>query len=240
MADDSFPFFSPLLWSAQIYNHKELRAGLPANTQFMTDSDCECVMHLFEQNQDDPTVFLNQLNGIFAFVLNDERNDRFIAARDHMGIIPLYMGRDADGAIWFASELKALSDICVTFEEFPPGHYYDSRTGTTAAWYRPKWHDETFVPTAPLDLEKLRDGLISAVKRQLMSDGTYTRRTECTGTTSAEEMAHSHLIARTSDAPISSVIMSAASGARRDARVVPRWSMHGNTNASRNACAFLT
>ena len=124
---------------------------------------------------DNPSTFLNKLNGIFAFVLTDERTDRVIAARDHMGIIPLYMGRDADGALWFSSEMKALADICVSFEDFPPGHYYDSReqSGKLIQWYKPLWHDETFLPQDPLDLTALREGLEAAVKRQLMTDVPY-------------------------------------------------------------------
>lgn len=159
--------------NGEIYNHKSLRADLKQSHEFLTDSDCECILHMYEENQEDPAVFLKKMNGIFGFVLNDERNDRFIAARDHMGIIPLYCGRDADGAMWFASEMKALHDICITFEDFPPGHYYDSRTQSFIKWYTPKWHDETFIPTPELSLTKLRDGLVDAVKRQLMSDVPY-------------------------------------------------------------------
>ncbi len=56
--------------------------------------------------------------------------DSFVIARDHMGIIPLYYGFDEAGALWVASELKALHDVCVRFEEFLPGHVltgYDPR-----------------------------------------------------------------------------------------------------------------
>jgi asparagine synthase (glutamine-hydrolysing) len=159
--------------NGEIYNHKKLKTELTQAATFLTDSDCEPILHLYEENQDTPEKFLNKLNGIFAFVLNDERNDRFLAARDHMGIIPLYMGRDADGAIWFSSELKAIHDICVSFEDFPPGHYYDSKVGKLVRWYAPQWHDETILSENALDLTKLREGLESAVRRQLMSDVPY-------------------------------------------------------------------
>jgi len=166
--------------NGEVYNHVQLREELPldAQKQYVTSSDCESVLHLYpdaakaaKRDEDvDIAGFLNKLNGIWAFVLSDERNDRFIAARDHMGIIPLYYGHDAEGAVWVSSEMKALADACVTFEDFPPGHYFDSRGGKVLPWYRPLWHDETRVPTDTLDLPRLRQGLEDAVERQLMSD----------------------------------------------------------------------
>ena len=115
---------------------------------------------------------LNSLNGIFAFILLDEATGEHLIARDHMGIVPLYTGRDAEGSLWVASELKALVDICVTFEDFPPGHYMN-RSGELRAWYTPAWHDESFISSAPLDLARLRTELEEAVRRQLMSDVPY-------------------------------------------------------------------
>ena len=83
------------MWLAvngEIFNYKALRDSLPG-ASFLTDSDCEPILHLYEAGGDDVDVsaLLNSLIGMFAFVLTDERTDRFIAARDHMGIIPLYM-----------------------------------------------------------------------------------------------------------------------------------------------------
>lgn len=83
------------MWLAvngEIFNYKALRDSLPG-VSFLTDSDCEPILHLYEAGGDDVDVsaLLNSLIGMFAFVLTDERTDRFIAARDHMGIIPLYM-----------------------------------------------------------------------------------------------------------------------------------------------------
>lgn len=127
---------------------------------------------------------LNSLNGIFAFVLVDESYDngagRYIIARDHIGIIPLYWGRDADGHLWVSSEMKALNDVCIAFEEFPPGYVYDSSTDTKVQWYTPAWWDETYMPPAIKSptamtemLTALRTQLIDAVRRQLMSDVPY-------------------------------------------------------------------
>ena len=65
--------------------------------------------------------FVDDLNGIFAFAIYDSNQDSYFIARDHMGIIPLYMGWDKDGTFYVASELKALEGICVKIELFPPG-----------------------------------------------------------------------------------------------------------------------
>ena len=139
----------------------------------MTESDCEIIIHLHEEKRDDPVSWLNRLNGIFAFVLLDEKTGEIIVARDHMGIIPLYMGRDEHGSLWVSSELKGLNDICVTFEDFLPGHFYSSKTKIMTKWYNPKWHDETFIPTAAYNPKELANKLEEAVKRQLMSDVPY-------------------------------------------------------------------
>ncbi|KAG5556630.1 hypothetical protein RHGRI_007037 [Rhododendron griersonianum] len=70
---------------------------------------------------------VDMLDGMFSFVLLDTRDKSFIAARDAIGITPLYMGWGLDGSVWFASEMKALSDDCERFISFPPGHIYSSK-----------------------------------------------------------------------------------------------------------------
>lgn len=161
--------------NGEIYNHRELRAKHCSHSHFNTESDCEVITHLYEKfvDQDSISTFLNEINGIFGFVLVDEQRDRYIVARDHIGIIPLYWGRDEDGGLWISSELKALSDICVQFEDFPPGYFYDSQSDTKYKWYQPPWHDEKYLPTTTLNLPILRQQLESAVSRQLMSDVPY-------------------------------------------------------------------
>ena len=161
--------------NGEIYNHQQLRSTLTSPSPFLTHSDCEIVLHLYEEHGASHAglvTALNALNGIFAFILLDESTGDYVIARDHMGIIPLYIGRDAEGSLWIASELKSIVDICVTFEDFPPGHYM-TQAGDKVPWYTPRWHDETYLSDAPLDLPRLRQGLEEAVKRQLMSDVPY-------------------------------------------------------------------
>ena len=78
-----------------------------------------------------------QINGMFAFVIYDRTNHKQIAARDHIGIIPLYIGWSRDGSVWIASEMKALIDSCERFELFRPGHYYSSIDHKWTRQYRP-------------------------------------------------------------------------------------------------------
>ena len=102
--------------NGEIYNHRLLREKLDSSYEFQTGSDCEIILALYQKKGID---FLNKLNGIFAFALYDEKNQQFLIARDHMGIIPLYMGWDKNHVLYIASELKALEGICETIQLFP-------------------------------------------------------------------------------------------------------------------------
>jgi len=156
--------------NGEIYNYQQLKEELKGEHKFSTNSDCEVIVHLYEEMGVD---FLNKLTGMFAFVLYDEKKDKFIVARDHIGIIPLYIGRGVDGCFWIASELKAILAVCVTVEEFLPGRVFDSSTGETTQWYTPQWHDVNHVPTTRVDLVELRERFEKAVVSHLMSDVPY-------------------------------------------------------------------
>lgn len=156
--------------NGEIYNHRELRKGLEGSYDFQTRSDCEVITALYEK---EGTAFLDRLNGIFGFALYDLSNDRYFIARDHMGIIPLYTGRDKDGTLYVASELKALEGICVQIEAFPPGHFMTSDTMEPQKWYSRDWMDYEAVSDNETDIDALRVGLEQAVHRQLMSDVPY-------------------------------------------------------------------
>jgi asparagine synthase (glutamine-hydrolysing) len=157
--------------NGEIYNHRQLRTELLKKPHdFKTDSDCEPLLYLYDEYGPE---FLNKLNGIFAFVIYDPRDGDFFIARDHIGINPLYWGRDGEGTLYIASEMKALYDLCVKIEVFPPGHYYKGSEGKLVKWYKPGWAAPGFIPEKPVDFEELREALIAAVKRQLMCDVPY-------------------------------------------------------------------
>ncbi len=156
--------------NGEIYNHREIRERYRDRYDFTTKSDCEVILALYADRGCD---FLDELNGIFAFVLYDEVNDCYLAARDHIGIIPFYMGWDMHGNLYFASELKALEGICRKIETFPPGHYLFSRDGVMKKWYNRDWASYDTVQANGTDIVALREALEKAVHRQLMSDVPY-------------------------------------------------------------------
>jgi asparagine synthase (glutamine-hydrolysing) len=156
--------------NGEIYNHRALRNSLREPYPFLTDSDCEIILALY---RDHDTGFLDRLNGIFAFVLFDAERRRYLIARDHMGIVPLYMGEDEAGNVFVASEMKALVPVCTSIREFPPGHFLDSENGVPQRYYRRDWRDYDVVAGNAAEPRALRAALTHAVERQLMSDVPY-------------------------------------------------------------------
>lgn len=156
--------------NGEIYNHQSYRDQLKDEYEFLTHSDCEVILALYRKKG---PAFIEDLNGIFAIALYDEENDRYFIARDHMGIIPLYMGWDKHGNFYVASELKALEGVCNRIEEFLPGHYLDSEDGEIKQWYQRDWEKFEAVEDNTTSIEELREALEASVHRQLMSDVPY-------------------------------------------------------------------
>ena len=169
------PLFSPdrkqiLAVNGEIYNHHDIRRRYAGQYDFQTGSDCEVILALYREKGID---FLEDLSGIFAFVLYDEERDEFLIARDPIGVIPLYIGYDDNGMVYVASELKALEGQCERYEPFLPGHYYWSKQPGMQRYYRRDWMQYDAVKDNDASVEAIRDALESAVKRQLMSDVPY-------------------------------------------------------------------
>ena len=169
------PLFSPdhqqvLAVNGEIYNHQEIRRKYAGKYAFQTGSDCEVILALYRDKGID---FLEDLSGIFAFVLYDEEKDEFLIARDPIGVIPLYIGYDSDGTVYVASELKALEGQCEHYEPFLPGRYYWSRKPGQQRYYQRDWMQYDAVKDNPASVETIHDALEEAVKRQLMSDVPY-------------------------------------------------------------------
>lgn len=169
------PLFSPdkkqvLAVNGEIYNHREIRERYAGKYDFQTGSDCEVILALY---RDKGVNFLEDLNGIFAFALYDTETDDFLIARDPIGVIPLYIGYDAEGKVYCASELKALEGFCDHYEPFLPGHYFSGSTGKMVKWYHRDWESYDNVKDNEASVPKLHDALEDAVKRQLMSDVPY-------------------------------------------------------------------
>lgn len=191
------PLFSPdrkqiLAVNGEIYNHRDIRRDFNGEYEFQTGSDCEVILALYRRYGKD---FIERLSGIFAFALYDEERDEFLIARDPIGVIPLYIGKDKDGTVYCASELKALEGMCDEYEPFLPGHYYWSREGEMRPWYKREWteyeavkdnytnkaENETRTSAASacdpeayrMQVSAVRTALEDAVRRQLMSDVPY-------------------------------------------------------------------
>ncbi|PWN48789.1 putative asparagine synthase [Violaceomyces palustris] len=171
--------------NGEIYNHRQLRKSLKdKHAVFKTHSDCEVILHLYREHGAD---FVNLLDGMFSFILldNSVSPSRVIAARDPIGITTLYQGWSYKypGAVYFASELKAIHEECDRIRSFPPGHFYDSSLAPgeeTVRYYKPTWWDGDLpveqggkIPDNKVDLKAVREALEKAVRKRLMSEVPY-------------------------------------------------------------------
>lgn len=188
------PLFAPdkkqvLAVNGEIYNHQYIRHEFK-DYNFQTGSDCEVILALYRQwkaNNSEPACvkgeslgeMIEKLSGIFAFALYDVEDGSFLIARDPIGVIPLYIGYDADGKVYVASELKALEGQCDRYEPFLPGNYYWSHEADKGQqrWYTRPWMQGKTLSGNDLSygqaVEDIRISLMHAVKRQLMSDVPY-------------------------------------------------------------------
>ncbi len=156
--------------NGEIYNHLEIREKIGDGYEFLTNSDCEVILALYKLKGID---FIEDMNGIFGFALYDLENDIFLIARDHIGIIPLYMGWDQHGQFYVSSELKALEGQCTKIREFPPGHYLTNKDDEPQKWYKRDWMEYKNVENNSSSIDELRKALEDSVHRQLMSDVPY-------------------------------------------------------------------
>jgi len=156
--------------NGEIYNHQDIRNRMEGKYEFQSHSDCEVILALYKEKGKD---LFEDLNGIYAFALYDKINNTYLIGRDHMGIIPLYIGYDDAGQFYVGSELKALEGVCTNIKEFPQGHYLYSKEGEVKQWYKRDWMEYDNVKDNPTDVNILKKGLEDAVHRQLMSDVPY-------------------------------------------------------------------
>jgi asparagine synthase (glutamine-hydrolysing) len=158
--------------NGEIYNHRDLRADLAYD--YTSGSDCEVINALHRgADAESPADWLGRLNGIFAFALWDAAAQRYLIARDPLGVCPLYWGHDAQGRLCVASEMKALAGLCADIAAFPPGHVYDSADGSLRRWYDKPWRDHAWTHGRRVEPAALREAFEQAVHRQLMTDVPY-------------------------------------------------------------------
>ena len=153
--------------NGELYGFRPLKDYLcELGYTFSSDSDCEILLPLYEKIG---TAMFGLLNAEFALVIYDSRTESFVAARDPIGIRPLYYGYDEDGFILFASEPKNIVGICKTIKPFPPGHYY--KDGEFHA-YRSPAEPDTMNPEKDSEAicSQIRNLLIRGVETRLDSD----------------------------------------------------------------------
>lgn len=156
--------------NGEIYNHQALRQRFEGRYEFQTASDCEVILALYEEKG---SAFLDELQGMFAFILYDADKNSYLIGRDHLGIIPLYMGYDEHGNFYVASEMKALVPVCRTIKEFPAGSYMSSDDGEIHSYYQRDWFEFDNVKDNATDAAQLKEALEDSVKSHLMSDVPY-------------------------------------------------------------------
>mmetsp|Transcript_16709 Transcript_16709/g.17467 ORF Transcript_16709/g.17467 Transcript_16709/m.17467 type:complete len:579 (-) Transcript_16709:16-1752(-) len=157
--------------NGEIYNYKELYKQLNQQYIPLTGSDCEVIIPLYQQYG--YLRCAEMLRGMFSIIIYDKTDGSYYAFRDHLGKCPLYIGFGADGSTWISSEMKSLATECATFRSFPPGHGYSSKTKEFIKWYTPLWMEPSYkneIPTNPYDSVTLKNALIHAVRRRMMSD----------------------------------------------------------------------
>ena len=183
--------------NGEIYNYKELRAATQESYKYQSDSDCEPILAIYQEwknkiehskekhsTNDYMASIINRLDGIYSFILYDRTDNSFLIARDPIGVNPLYYGISINNEVYFASEMKCLTDVCVAVQPFPPGHYIYSTAEkfdlVPKRFYNPSWFNYHLSPNFEPSNEDftqvcdtLRSLLIKSVHKRLMSDVPY-------------------------------------------------------------------
>lgn len=151
--------------NGEIYGFEKFKKRLTEKYYFKSDSDCEIILPMFKEYGTD---MFSMLDAEFALIIFDVETKKFIAARDPIGIRPLYYGYDSNKAIVFASEAKNLVDLCDKIMPFPPGHYYADGKFTC-------FTDITKVSSVRHDdietvCMNIRKKLISGIEKRLVAD----------------------------------------------------------------------
>jgi asparagine synthase (glutamine-hydrolysing) len=155
-----------LVCNGEIYNYDRLHEKYRDSYEFQSDSDCEVIIPLFLEKGIRETA--RELDAEFVFVIFDSAREKYFAARDPVGIRPMFYGYTEHGEIMFASEMKPLHGVCREVKPFPPGYYYD---GEKFECYRDvsvveKFNDDDFNGI----FQNIRTLLTKAVEKRLMSD----------------------------------------------------------------------
>ncbi len=152
--------------NGELYGFRPLKKQLEQKGyRFESDSDCEILLPLYREYK---TEMFRMLDAEFALILYDGEQDRYLAARDPIGIRPLYWGKSETGKLVFASEAKNLTGLCREIAPFPPGHYWD---GEKLVCYRDISCTRSFHRESEEEIcRNIREKLIRGVEKRLDAD----------------------------------------------------------------------
>ncbi|MFN8370961.1 MAG: asparagine synthase B [Bacteriovoracaceae bacterium] len=157
-----------VMCNGEIYNYRDHYENYKSRYQFKSKSDCEVILPLYLEFGIEKTA--QALDAEFAFVIYDGNKDLFFAARDPIGIRPLFYGfSKSENKIMFASEVKAIHDLCSTIQAFPPGHYYDGQ-GKFIPYCHISKTEKYNSDSMDTILKNIRELLIEGVRKRLASD----------------------------------------------------------------------
>lgn len=156
---------SYIVCNGEIYGFEKWKAKLAGRYTFESDSDCEILLPLYREYGTD---MFAMLDAEFACILYDNRTQEYIAARDPIGIRPLYYGYDKDGVILFASEAKNLVGLAERILPFPPGHYY--KNGSFVCYSDIAHADTVCTDDLETVCRNIHDKLVAGVEKRLVAD----------------------------------------------------------------------
>ncbi|MCK8624310.1 asparagine synthase B [Apilactobacillus sp. M161] len=156
-----------LVCNGEIYNYLTLKDNLKDDYEFESGSDCEVLIPLYRKYGLD--TMCKMLDAEFAFVLYDQTTKKVMAARDPVGIRPMFYGyTKEDNQIAFGSTAKTLMPLCDKILPFPPGHYYDGEK--FVCYHDPAMVSKMITPSLKEATKGIHDRLVAAVKKRLQSD----------------------------------------------------------------------
>lgn len=156
---------SYVVCNGEIYGYEKIKEELAKKYTFKSGSDCEILLPLYREYGVD---MFKMLDAEFALIIYDGEEKKYIAARDPIGIRPLYYGYDKKGVIMFASEAKNLVGMCGHVMPFPPGHYY--KDGEFVQYCDIAAVDEVCHDDLETVCKNIREKLIAGVDKRLVAD----------------------------------------------------------------------
>jgi len=154
--------------NGEIYNWKSL--AIKYNFEIKSSSDCEVIVHMYKTFGIQRTV--NELDGVFSFVIVDDNINKVYIARDPIGVRPMYYGKDTVGNIYICSELKGISNICdQEIKQFPSGHFSEINDSKPIRYYSHVYDQlNDSNDTETIITSNIRKYLTDAVEKRLLSD----------------------------------------------------------------------